>query len=138
MMNLKISRYQKFQLYRLLLGQIPAIAILFMIFSGEFLKLSLISKVIFCIFFIANIITNIFFIREMKNIKVSNEGNHTISNPRNIQVIYIFGTFILLLICIFRYFSVIDNFQKIIALVCSIISFMLLVLLIWGLKYYKK
>ncbi|MGT2800006.1 hypothetical protein [Streptococcus marmotae] len=136
-MKKSISRRQKLEIMRFITGQIPIFFFLVIIFSGELLKLSLFIRVAFGILFLANVVSNIYFIREIKYEQENKLKFSPVVSPRTIQIM-----FILLFIClgglgIFRGFTALETYQQIIGFICAFISFLLASLLAWGLKYYR-
>lgn len=136
-MKKSISRRQKLEIMRFVTGQIPIFSFLVIIFSGEILRLSLLIQVAFGILFLANLVSNIYFIREIENESENNLRFSTIASPRVLQLI-----FIILFIClggvgILRGFTALETYQQIIGFISAFISFLLAILLAWGLKYYR-
>ena len=59
-------------------------------------------------------------------------------SPRTNQLMYIGLTGFMSIICLYRGITVAESYQQLIAYIGAILCSTIMLLLIWGLKYYKK
>ncbi|WP_267248331.1 immunity protein [Streptococcus sp. Marseille-Q5986] len=59
-------------------------------------------------------------------------------SPRTNQLMYIGLTGFMSIICLYRGITVGESYQQLIAYIATILCLMIMLLLIWNLKYYKK
>lgn len=112
---------------RLLTAQIPGLALLLILLSGEIFRASLAIQISFALCFMGNILLNLYFIREAKK-----------AGPPSIlagQIFFTLLTFGMFLLSLYRYMAVKDDFQKTVPLLVGVVLLALTALLAWGIHY---
>nr|WP_323744065.1 hypothetical protein [Streptococcus sp. Marseille-Q5986] len=66
------------------------------------------------------------------------EVNDDLVSPRTNQVMFIGLTGFMSIICLYRGITSGESYQQIIAYIDAVLCLIVIFLLIWGLKYYKK
>lgn len=118
--------------FRLLTAQLPAVALIFLLFTGEVFHFSFVSKIVFGILTISTGLSNYYFAKLIK------ETPSVGTSPFQLQILISLVFLLLTGICIFRGITAPETYQQIIGYICSLISFILFLLSVWGLKYVKK
>ncbi|KXT84074.1 putative immunity protein, BLpL-like protein [Streptococcus sp. DD11] len=117
-------------LIRFLTAQLPGLAILVVLFSGEIFKAPILVQSCFTLFLASNIFLNLYFINK-------SESGNRISAVSG-QTFFTILTLFMLLFAAYRLITVGDEFQKLIALISTILLFVLFVLLVWGARYARR
>ena len=117
-------------LMRVLTAQLPGIALFLVILNGEFLKMSILFQVCFAVILVGNLILNLYFV------DLANERYKTpiLSG----QIFFTTLTFFMLLFSTYWTVVASNDFQKFIALICTLVLLVLFSLLVWGIKYSKS
>ena len=122
-------------LVRLLFGQIPLVVSTYLFLSRQFLNFSLIFQFLLVVINLASILVTVYLTREMRIRKFEDDD---LVNPRTNQLMFIGLTGFMSIICLYRGITAGESYQQIIAYIGAILCLIVMFLLIWGLKYYKK
>ena len=122
-------------LVRLLFGQIPLVVSTYLFLSRQFLNFSLIVQFLLVVINLASILVTVYLTREMRIRKFEDDD---LVNPRTNQLMFIGLTGFMSIICLYRGITAGEFYQQLIAYIGAILCLIIMLLLIWGLKYYKK
>ena len=122
-------------LVRLLFGQIPLVVSTYLFLSRQFLNFSLIFQFLLVVINLASILVTVYFTREMR---IREFEDDDLVSPRTNQLMFIGLTGFMSIICLYRGVTAGESYQQLIAYIGSILCLLIMLLLIWGLKYYKK
>ena len=81
-------------------------------------------------------IINLVFI--LVTVRIREFEDDDLVSPRTNQLMYIGLTGFMSIICLYRGITAGESYQQIIAYIGAILCLVVMFLLIWGLKYYKK
>ena len=118
--------YSNTYLMRFLTAQLPSLTLFVMILSNQIFKASLLVQICF---YLSNLVLNLYFMNQIKK----ESSSDILSN----QIFFTILTLALFIFSSYRLITISDEFQKLIALISTILLFILLILLIWGIKYAK-
>ena len=121
--------YSNTYLMRFLTPQLPSLALFIIILSNQVFKASLLVQICFYLILVSNLVLNLYFMNQIKKERSSD----ILSN----QIFFTILTLALFIFSSYRLITISDDFQKLIALISTILLFILLILLIWGIKYAK-
>ena len=122
-------------LKRLFLGQLPLLISTYLFLSRQFLNFSLVYQFLLVVINLASILATVYLTREMK---IREFEDDDLVSPRTNQLMYIGLTGFMSIICLYRGITAAESYQQIIAYIGAILCLLIMLLLIWGLKYYKK
>ncbi|VJC00937.1 immunity protein BlpL [Streptococcus pneumoniae] len=122
-------------LVRLLLGQIPLVVSTYLFLSRQFLNFSLVFQFLLVVINLASILVTVYLTREMR---IKEFEDDDLVSPRTNQIMFIGLTGFMSIICLYRGITAGESYQQIIAYIGAILCLTIMLLLIWGLKYYKK
>ena len=122
-------------LARLFLGQLPLLVSTYLFLSRQFLNFSLIFQFLLVVINLASILVTVYLTREMRIRKFEDDD---LVSPRTNQLMYIGLTGFMSIICLYRGIIAGEFYQQLIAYIGAILCLIIMLLLIWGLKYYKK
>ncbi|EHZ85148.1 immunity protein BlpL [Streptococcus pneumoniae 7533-05] len=83
----------------------------------------------------ASILATVYLTREMRIRKFEDDD---LVSPRTNQLMFIGLTGFMSIICLYRGITAAESYQQIIAYIGAVLCLLIMLLLIWGLKYYKK
>ena len=121
--------YSNTYLMRFLTAQLPSLTLFVMILSNQIFKASLLVQICFYLILVSNLVLNLYFMNQIKK----ESSSDILSN----QIFFTILTLALFIFSSYRLITISDEFQKLIALISTILLFILLILLIWGIKYAK-
>ena len=121
--------YSNTYLMRFLTAQLPSLALFIIILSNQVFKASLLVQICFYFILVSNLVLNLYFMNQIKK----ESSSDILSN----QIFFTILTLALFIFSSYRLITISDDFQKLIALISTILLFILLILLIWGIKYAK-
>ena len=130
-----LAKKRNIFLARLFLGQLPVLISTYLFLSRQFLHFSLVFQLLLVIINLASILVIVYLTREMR---VRQFEDDELVNPRTNQLMYIGLTGFMSIICLYRGITAGEFYQQIIAYIGAILCLLIMLLLIWGLKYYKK
>ena len=122
-------------LARLLLGQLPLLVSTYLFLSRQFLNFSLVLQFLLVVINLVSILVTVYLTREMRIRKFEDDD---LVNPRTNQLMFIGLTGFMSIICLYRGITAGEFYQQLIAYIAAILCLIIMLLLIWGLKYYKK
>ena len=122
-------------LVRLLFGQIPLVVSTYLFLSRQFLNFSVVFQFLLVVINLASILVTVYLTREMR---IREFEDDDLVNPRTNQLMFIGLTGFMSIICLYRGITAGEFYQQLIAYIGAILCLIIMLLLIWGLKYYKK
>ena len=126
---------RKVFLVRLFLGQLPLLVSTYLFLSRQFLNFSLVFQFLLVVINLASILVTVYLTREMRIREF--EDDDLVSSRTN-QLMFIGLTGFVCIICLYRSITAVESYQQLIAYIGAILCFIITLLLVWGLKYYKK
>ena len=130
-----LAKKRKIFLARLFLGQLPLLVSTYLFLSRQFLNFSLVFQFLLVIINLASILVTVYLTREMRVRKFENDE---LVNPRTNQLMFIGLTGFMSIICLYRGMTAAESYQQLIGYIGAVLCLIIMLLLIWGLKYYKK
>ena len=122
-------------LARLFLGQLPLLVSTYLFLSRQFLNFSLVFQFLLVVINLASILVTVYLTREMRIRKFEDDD---LVSPRTNQLMFIGLTGFMSIICLYRGIIATEAYQQIIAYIGAVLCLIIMLLLMWGLKYYKK
>lgn len=122
-------------LTRLFLGQLPLLISTYLFLSRQFLNFSLVFQFVLVVINIASILVLVYFPREMRVRKFADDE---LVKLRANQLKFIGMTGFMSIVGLYRGFTATETYQQQIAYIGVVLCLIIMLLLIWGLKYYKK
>ena len=122
-------------LTRLFLGQLPLLISTYLFLSRQFLNFSLICQLILVVINLTSILAVVYLTREMRVKKFEDDD---LVSPRANQLMFVGLTCFMTIICLYRGITAVESYQQLIAYIGAALCLTIMLLLIWGLKYYKK
>ena len=122
-------------LTRLFLGQLPVLISTYLFLSRQFLHFSLVFQLLLVVVNLASILVIVYLTREMR---VREFEDDDLVSPRANQLMFVGLTCFMTIICLYRGITAVESYQQLIAYIGAILCLIIMLLLIWGLKYYKK
>ena len=122
-------------LVRLLFGQIPLVVSTYLFLSRQFLNFSVVFQFLLVVINLASILATVYLTREMR---IREFEDDDLVSPRTNQLMFVGLTGFMSIICLYRGITAGESYQQIIAYIGAILCLVVMFLLIWGLKYYKK
>ena len=119
-----LAKKRNIFLARLFLGQLPLLVSTYLFLSRQFLNFSLVFQFLLVVINLASILVTVYLTREMR---IREFEDDDLVSPRTNQ-----------LICLYRGITAAESYQQLIGYIGSILCLIIMLLLIWGLKYYKK
>ena len=130
-----LAKKRNIFLARLFLGQLPVLISTYLFLSHQFLHFSLVFHFLIVIINLASILVTVYLTREMK---IRGFENDDLVSPRTNQLMFIGLTGFMSIICLYRGMTAAEAYQQLIGYIGAILCLIIMLLLIWGLKYYKK
>ena len=122
-------------LARLFLGQLPLLVSTYLFLSRQFLNFSVVLQFLLVVINLASILVTVSLTREIRIRKFEDDD---LVSPRTNQLMFIGLTGFMSIICLYRGVTAGEFYQQLIAYIGAILCLIIMLLLIWGLKYYKK
>ena len=122
-------------LTRLFLGQLPLLISTYLFLSRQFLNFSLICQLILVVINLTSILAVVYLTRKMRVKKFEDDD---LVSPRANQLMFVGLTCFMTIICLYRGITAVESYQQLIAYIGAALCLTIMLLLIWGLKYYKK
>ena len=126
---------RKVFLVRLFLGQVPLLVSTYLFLSRQFLNFSLVFQFLLAIINLDSILVTVYLTREMS---IREFEDDDLVSPRINQLMFIGLTGFMCIICLYRGITATESYQQLIAYIGAILCLIIMLLLIWELKYYKK
>ena len=130
-----LAKKRNIFLARLFLGQLPLLVSTYLFLSRQFLNFSLIFQFLLVVINLASILITVYLTREMRVRKFEDDE---LVNPRTNQLMFIGLTGFMSIIGLYRGITAVESYQQLIGYIASVLCLIIMLLLIWGLKYYKK
>ena len=130
-----LAKKRNIFLARLFLGQLPLLVSTYLFLSRQFLNFSLVFQFLLVVINLASILVSVYLTREMR---IREFEDDDLVSPRTNQLMFIGLTGFMSIICLYRGITAAEFYQQIIAYTGAILCLIIMLLLIWGLKYYKK
>ena len=124
-----LAKKRNIFLARLFLGQLPLLVSTYLFLSRQFLNFSLVFQFLW-------VIINLVFI--LVTVRIREFEDDDLVSPRTNQLIFIGLTRLMSIICLYRSITAGKLYQQLIAYIGDILCLLIMLLLMWGLKYYKK
>ena len=113
----------------------PLLVSTYLFLSRQFLNFSLVVQFLLVVINLASILVTVYLTREMR-VREFEDDNFV--SPRTNQLMFIGLTDFMSIICLYRGITVAELYQQLIAYIGAVLCLIIMLLLIWGLKYYKK
>ncbi len=130
-----LAKKRNIFLMRLFLGQLPLLVSTYLFLSRQFLNFSVVLQFLLVVINIASTLVTAYLTREMR---IREFEDDDLVNPRTNQLMFIDLTGFMSIICLYRGITAGEFYQQLIAYIGDILCLLIMILLIWGLKYYKK
>ena len=130
-----LAKKRNIFLARLFLGQLPLLVSTYLFLSRQFLHFSLVFQFLLVIINLASILVTVYLTREMR---IREFEDDELVNPRTNQLMFIGLTGFMSIIGLYRGMTAAEFYQQLIGYIASVLCLIIMLLLIWGLKYYKK
>lgn len=126
---------RKVFLVRLFLGQLPLLVSTYLFLSRQFLNFSLVFQFLLVVINLASIFVTVYLTRGMR---IRGFEDDDLVSPRTNQLMFTGLIGLMSIICLYRSITAGKFYQQLIAYIGDILCLIIMLLLIWGLKYYKK
>ena len=126
---------RKVFLVRLFLGQLPLLVSTYLFLSRQFLNFSLIFQFLLVVINLASIFVTVYLTRGMR---IRGFEDDDLVSPRTNQLMFTGLIGLMSIICLYRSITATESYQQLIVYIGAILCLIIMLLLIWGLKYYKK
>ena len=113
----------------------PLLVSTYLFLSRQFLNFSVVFQFLLVVINLASILVTVYLTREMR-VREFEDDNFV--SPRTNQLMFIGLTDFMSIICLYRGITVAEFYQQLIAYIGAVLCLIIMLLLIWGLKYYKK
>ncbi len=130
-----LAKKRNIFLARLFLGQLPLLVSTYLFLSRQFLNFSLVFQFLLVIINLASILVTVYLTREMR---IREFEDDDLVNPRTNQLMFIGLTGFMSIIGLYRGMTAAESYQQLIGYIGAVLCLIIMLLLIWGLKYYKK
>jgi len=130
-----LAKKRNIFLARLFLGQLPLLVSTYLFLSRQFLHFSLVFQFLSVVINLVSIIITVYLTREMR---VREFEDDDLVNPRTNQLMFIGLTGFMSIIGLYRGMTAAESYQQLIGYIGAVLCLIIMLLLIWGLKYYKK
>ncbi|MFS8999312.1 immunity protein [Streptococcus infantis] len=130
-----LAKKRNIFLARLFLGQLPLLVSTYLFLSRQFLNFSLVFQLLLVIINLSSILVIVYLTREMRVRKFEDDE---LVNPRTNQLMFIGLTGFMSIIGLYRGITAVESYQQLIGYIASVLCLIIMLLLIWGLNYYKK
>lgn len=130
-----LAKKRNIFLARLFLGQLPLLVSTYLFLSRQFLNFSLVFQFLLVVINLASILVTVYLTREMR---IREFEDDDLVSPRTNQLMFIGLTCFMSIICLYRGITAAESYQQLIGCIASVLCLFIMLLLIWGLKYYKK
>ena len=128
------KKSRKLKLLRLLTAQLIAICLLIMVLTQAIFKSPLLVQICFVIITFCTAGLNYYFIKEIREVNSQESSAATVTS----QVIFTVVFLLLMVLSGYKAIQVSEFASRIIFLIAAVISFIISLLLLWGIKYVKK
>ena len=130
-----LAKKRNIFLARLFLGQLPLLVSTYLFLSRQFIHFSLVFQFLLVIINLASILVTVYLTREMR---IREFEDDDLVNLRTNQLMFIGLTGFMSIIVLYRGMTAAESYQQLIGYIGAVLCLIIMLLLIWGLKYYKK
>ena len=130
-----LAKKRNIFLARLFLGQLPLLVSTYLFLSRQFLHFSLVFQFLLVVINIASIFVTVYLTRGMR---IRGFEDDDLVSPRTNQLMFTGLIGLMSIICLYRSITATESYQQLIVYIGAILCLIIMLLLIWGLKYYKK
>ena len=130
-----LAKKRNIFLARLFLAQLPLLVSTYLFLSRQFLNFSVVFQFLLVVINLASILATVYLTREMR---IREFEDDDLVSPRTNQLMFIDLTGFMSIICLYRGIIATEAYQQIIAYIGAVLCLIIMLLLMWGLKYYKK
>ena len=130
-----LAKKRNIFLTRLFLGQLPLLVSTYLFLSRQFIHFSLVFQFLLVIINLASILVTVYLTREMR---IREFEDDDLVNLRTNQLMFIGLTGFMSIIGLYRGMTAAESYQQLIGYIGAVLCLIIMLLLIWGLKYYKK
>ena len=132
-----LAKKRNIFLARLFLGQLPLLVSTYLFLSRQFLNFSLVFQFLLVVINLASILVTV-YVYLTREMRIREFEDDDLVSPRTNQLMFIGLTGFMSIICLYRGVTAGESYQQLIAYIGAILCLIIMLLLIWGLKYYKK
>ena len=130
-----LAKKRNIFLARLFLGQLPLLISTYLFLSRQFLNFSLVFQFLLVVINLASIFVTVYLTRGMR---IRGFEDDDLVSPRTNQLMFTGLIGLMSIICLYRSITATESYQQLIVYIGAILCLIIMLLLIWGLKYYKK
>ena len=130
-----LAKKRNIFLARLFLGQLPLLVSTYLFLSRQFLNFSLVFQFLLVVINLASIFVTVYLTRGMR---IRGFEDDDLVSPRTNQLMFTGLIGLMSIICLYRSITATESYQQLIVYIGAILCLIIMLLLIWGLKYYKK
>ena len=130
-----LAKKRNIFLTRLFLGQLPLLVSIYLFLSRQFLNFSLVFQFLLVVINLASIFVTVYLTRGMR---IRGFEDDDLVSPRTNQLMFTGLIGLMSIICLYRSITATESYQQLIVYIGAILCLIIMLLLIWGLKYYKK
>ena len=130
-----LAKKRNIFLTRLFLGQLPLLVSTYLFLSRQFLNFSLVFQFLLVVINLASIFVTVYLTRGMR---IRGFEDDDLVSPRTNQLMFTGLIGLMSIICLYRSITATESYQQLIVYIGAILCLIIMLLLIWGLKYYKK
>ena len=130
-----LAKKRNIFLMRLFLGQLPLLVSTYLFLSRQFLNFSLVFQFLLVVINLASIFVTVYLTRGMR---IRGFEDDDLVSPRTNQLMFTGLIGLMSIICLYRSITATESYQQLIVYIGAILCLIIMLLLIWGLKYYKK
>ena len=130
-----LAKKRNIFLTRLFIGQLPLLVSTYLFLSRQFLNFSLVFQFLLVVINLASIFVTVYLTRGMR---IRGFEDDDLVSPRTNQLMFTGLIGLMSIICLYRSITATESYQQLIVYIGAILCLIIMLLLIWGLKYYKK
>ena len=113
----------------------PLLVSTYLFLSRQFLNFSLVFQFLLAIINLDSILVTVYLTRGMR---IRGFEDDDLVSPRTNQLMFTGLIGLMSIICLYRSITATESYQQLIVYIGAILCLIIMLLLIWGLKYYKK
>ncbi len=113
----------------------PLLVSTYLFLSRQFLNFSLVFQFLLVVINLASIFVTVYLTRGMR---IRGFEDDDLVSPRTNQLMFTGLIGLMSIICLYRSITATESYQQLIVYIGAILCLIIMLLLIWGLKYYKK
>ncbi|HHQ7283123.1 TPA: immunity protein [Streptococcus pneumoniae] len=134
-----LAKKRNIFLARLFLGQLPLLVSTYLFLSRQFLNFSVVFQFLLVVINLASILVTVYLtVYLTREMRIREFEDDDLVSPRTNQLMFIGLTGFMSIICLYRGITAGESYQQLIAYIGAVLCLIIMLLLMWGLKYYKK